>query len=92
MAIMRIQEVIWTFFIEFVAAGRSLMCSTKVSKGLLLDLKSLAEQFKMDVASLLLHKRFLKQQMEKRKEMLGLSEKDSKSDEKKVYCNYFESQ
>ena len=70
------------FSSHFVVAARSLMCSANVSSRLLHELKGLAEQFKMDVASLLLHKRFLKQQMEKRREMLGLSEKDSKSEEK----------
>jgi len=64
--------------------NRSRICSTKVNKDLLNSLKGLAEQFKTDVASLLVRKRYLKQQKEKRQEMLGLSDRGSKTPDKET--------
>ena len=71
-----------TVHFTFVATNRSRICSTKVNKDLLNSLKGLAEQFKTDVASLLVRKRYLKQQKEKRQEMLGLSDRGSKTPDK----------
>ena len=67
-----------SFFI-FVATSRSRICSSNVNKDLLNGLKNLAEQFRNDVSSLLLRKRYSRQQNEKRKEMLGATEKASQS-------------
>ncbi|XP_065072026.1 cilia- and flagella-associated protein 46-like isoform X1 [Rhopilema esculentum] len=61
------------------AANRSHICSTPVSQELLLSLIAMAEQFKNDVSSFLLHKNYFQQQTQKRKEMLGLVERSSNS-------------